>query len=107
MGDPFLEFCLDFQIQVYPVRKLLSNVRLWAADSGQKEHGDEKEKQSAQDPRQKQPVYLYNRLACVIYLGNLLDKKQKETVIKKIKKNAPTTGVRPQELLDELKAMNP
>ncbi len=50
------------------------------------------------------PVYVNDRLACVIYLGNLLDKKQREAVIKKIKRNAPRTGVLPRKLLKELEA---
>jgi len=51
------------------------------------------------------PVYINNKLVCVIYLGNLLDLSEKNEVISKIKRNAPLIGIKPdkfQSFLDNM-----
>lgn len=51
------------------------------------------------------PVYINSKLACVIYLGNLLDLAEKNEVIRKIKRNAPLIGIKPdkfQNFLDNM-----
>ncbi len=50
------------------------------------------------------PVYINNRLACVIYFGNLINTKEKVERI--IKKNAPMIGVNPKRLQDALETMH-
>lgn len=53
------------------------------------------------------PVFINNRIASVIYLGNLLDQKKENEIKDKVVKRSKSIGISPEKMLERLKLVQP